>query len=133
MGCGILARMGDTVFGHSAASWEAAKAEAKALLAEAARGRRTLAYCELCDGIRSIRIEPRSFALMRMLNEVCSEEDAERGVMLASLVVRRDSGIPGDGYFHHAASLGRDVSDREAFWRAEVERIWAAYGDGAAG
>ncbi len=121
--------MEDTIFGHPTVAWADAKAEAKALLGGVARRRGTLAYRDLCDGIRSIRLEPRSFALMRMLNEVCSEEDEARGVMLASLVVRCDTGIPGDGYFRHAAALGRDVTDREAFWRQEAERVWDAYGD----
>jgi len=34
---------------------------------------------------------------------------------------------PGDGYFRNAARLGRDVSDPEAYWRSEVERIYDVF------
>lgn len=52
--------------------------------------------------------------------------------MVASLVVRADSGMPGEGYFHFAAEeLGRPIGDREAFWRVEVERVWEAYAQAA--
>jgi hypothetical protein len=48
--------------------------------------------------------------------------------MVASLVVRADSGMPGEGYFAFAAEeLGRPIGDREAFWTAEVQRVWDAY------
>ena len=68
---------------------------------------------------------------MGFLNEICTEADAKHGIMLASLVVRADTGMPGDGYFRHAERLGRDLSDREAYWRSEVERIYAVYADEA--
>ena len=75
-------------------------------------------------------------ALMDLLGEVDAETDARRGIMIASLVVRADSGMPGEGYFVFAAEeLGRPIEDRRAFWEREVERVWAAYaplGDGGA-
>ena len=48
--------------------------------------------------------------------------------MLAlACVCRKDTGLPGDGYFRHAAKLGRDVSDPEAYWQSEAERVWAVF------
>ncbi len=117
-------------FGFPLDDWLAAKAEAKALLRECAAERRTVTYGELCDSLHAIRLFPRSRALLGMLHDVCSEEDAERGVMLASLVVSKATGMPGEGYFAFAAQLGRDISDREAYWRSEVERIYSAYAGG---
>lgn len=119
----------NTRYGFPAPAWEAAKAEAKALLVEAARRRETVTYAELCRSVRAVSLKPRSWAIMGFLNEVCSEADAERGVMLATLVVRADTGLPGDGYFRHAARLGRDVSDREAYWRLEAERVYESFAD----
>lgn len=122
-----------TRFGFPTADWEAAKAETKALLRERARARSTVTYGELCDSVHSVRMFPRSRALLGMLHDVCSEEDAERGIMLASLVVSKATGMPGEGYFAFAQELGRSASDREAFWRAEVERIYATYEKGGRG
>lgn len=113
-----------TRWGYTPEEWAEAKAEAKALLMSRAASRGTVAYSELCQAITAASFRPYSWSLMALLEEICTEEDAAKGIMLASLVVRRDSGMPGEGYFAHAARLGRDVSDREAFWKAEVERIW---------
>ena len=71
----------------------------------------------------------RSSALMDLLGDVDARTDAGSGIMIASLVVRADSGIPGEGYFHYAREeLGRPIGDHRAFWEAEVGRVWAAYG-----
>ena len=57
-----------------------------------------------------------------------SDHRAESGIIIASLVVRADTGMPGEGYFHFAeADLGRKIDDPRAFWLAEAERVWTAY------
>ncbi len=110
--------------------WEIAKHEVKTVLAERARSRRTISYSELCAEVGSLELEPRSWALTRLLNEVCSEEDASRGTMLASLVTHKGGdGLPGRGYFAHAERLGRDIPDPRAFWEVEVERVFSAWAD----
>jgi hypothetical protein len=116
-----------TRWGLSAQDWESARAQAEALLVERARQRRTVTYSELCASITVARFTPYSWRLIALLDEICSERDAERGIVLATLVVRRDSGRPGEGYFAHAARAGRDVADREGFWLAEAERAWSSY------
>jgi methyl coenzyme M reductase subunit C len=117
----------DTRYGFPVDAWETAKAQANALLEERARARGTITYGEICREVTAIDIKPRSWAIMGFLNEICTAADARYGIMLASLVVRADSGLPGDGYFRHAARLGRDVSDPAAYWRSEVERIYAVF------
>ena len=48
--------------------------------------------------------------------------------MIASLVVRADTGIPGEGYFLFAGEeLGRPIEDPQAFWEHEVVRVWEAF------
>jgi hypothetical protein len=65
---------------------------------------------------------------MDLLGEVDEEVEASQGVIIASLVVRADSGIPGAGYFAFLADrFGRDVSDPEAAWLAEATRVWDAF------
>lgn len=117
----------DTRYGFPLPAWEAAKAEAKDFLVSCARRRETTTYSELCETVMSVHLRPYSFAMMAFLNEVCTEEDALHGVMLASLVCRKDSGIPGEGYFRHAAKLGRDIRDPQAYWASEVARIHDAF------
>ena len=119
----------NTRYGFSNDAWATAKAQTNALLEARARERRTITYAEICRAVDAIDLKPRSWAIMGFLNEICTEADAKHGIMLASLVVRADTGMPGDGYFRHAERLGRDVSDREAYWRSEIERIFAVYVD----
>lgn len=117
-----------TRWGLALDDWRAAKDQAESLIIARARERGTVTYSELCSSITVARFKPYSWRLIALLDEICSQEDAALGIVLASLVVRRDTGMPGEGYFAHAAKLGRDVSDREGFWRSEAERVWAAYG-----
>lgn len=116
-----------TRWGLPLADWETAKAQAEAAVVERARRRSTITYSELCAAIPVARFKPYSWRLMALLDEVCAEEDAAYGIILATLVVRADSGRPGDGYFRALEWLGADVSEREAVWLAEAERVWSAY------
>lgn len=117
----------DTRYGFPREDWDLAKRQAKDFLVACARSRRTTTYGELTQVVSAIRLKTYSWGMMAFLDEICTEEDALHGVMLASLVCRKDSGMPGDGYFRNAAKLGRDTHDHEAYWRSEIERIYAAF------
>lgn len=116
-------------WGFSAEEWSQARAALSRLLAEVAEARSTVTYGEVARRALGGRVSARSSALMDLLGEVDSQTEAERGIMVASLVVRADTGMPGDGYFHFAAEqIGRDaIDDRRGFWECEVERVWDAY------
>jgi hypothetical protein len=116
-----------TRWGVPLAVWADARSQARAALLERARAGATLTYAELARAVPITGFQPRSWALMALLDEVCREEDPVHGVWIASLVVRRDTGIPGDGYFAYAEREGFDTSDRPAFWRERVQRVWNAY------
>jgi len=100
----------------------------RAVLTDVAARGATITYADLALAVFGPGIPARSPALMRVLGRVCDDEDARTGVRLAAVVVRADTGMPGDGYFTWAASLGSDVSDRAVAWRADVEAVWRAYG-----
>lgn len=115
-------------WGFSESEWADARRALEVLLAEAGRARSTVTYGEAARRATGGRVSARSSALMDLLGEVDTEADARLGVMVASLVVRADTGMPGDGYFDFAAwQLGRPIKDPRAFWSAEVERVWDAY------
>ncbi len=115
-------------WGLTEAEWAGAKAALRELVTHAARTRSTVTYGEAARRAFDGRFSARSGALMDLLGEVDTEEEAARGVIIASLVVRADTGMPGEGYFAFVRDrLGRDVDDRAAFWRAEAESVWAAY------
>jgi len=115
------------LYGFTEREWDDLVEATRELLAEVARDRGTITYGELVSRVAPGRLTPRSSGVVRLLGAVCAVEDAERGIMLGSLVVRTADGLPGEGYYRHAAELGRDVSDHESFWSAEVERVWDSY------
>jgi hypothetical protein len=118
----------DSRWGHPLAVWETAREQARSALVASARSRSTITYSGLCDAIEVARFRPYSWALVALIDEVCREADAASGATLASLVVRRDTGMPGEGYFVWAVRQGADAGDREEFWRGQAERVWRAYG-----
>ncbi len=62
---------------------------------------------------------------LRALSE--DEDDAGRG-LLTAVVVRSDTGRPGNGWFRLAAERGRDVTHADAAWQAERARLRLAHG-----
>lgn len=115
-------------WGFSPEEWAVARAEMERVLAEVAAARSTITYGEVARRVFDGRVSARSGALMDMLGEVDSSTEEERGLMIASLVVRADTGIPGEGYFFFAAEeLGRPIDDPQAFWEHEVVRVWEAF------
>lgn len=115
-------------WGFSASEWQRARRDLERMLAEAGQARSTVTYGEVARRAMSGRVSARSAALVALLGEVDREADEQLGCMVASLVVRADTGMPGDGYFDFAAQqLGRPVANPRAFWAAEVQRVWDAY------
>jgi len=62
---------------------------------------------------------------LRALSE--DEDDAGRG-LLTAVVVRSDTGRPGQGWFRLAAERGRDVTRADASWQEERARLRAVHG-----
>lgn len=117
-------------WGLSTDEWAEAKQRLASLLGDAAGRRGTVTYGEAARVAFQGRFDARSAALMDLLSDVDSEMDAESGIMIASLVVRADTGMPGDGYFKFAAEEldRRALDDPRGFWLEEVRRVWEHFG-----
>lgn len=115
-------------WGFTPQEWAEARLGLELLLKETALSRSTVTYGEVARRVFGGRVSARSGALMDLLDEVDTRAEHERGVIVASLVVRADSGMPGEGYFVFVEEeLGRRVPDRRRFWQDEVERVWDSY------
>ncbi|MBC7811839.1 MAG: hypothetical protein H7175_11865 [Burkholderiales bacterium] len=114
-------------YGFSDAKWADLKEEVRQILVNAAQDREVMTYSELCEKL-SAYVFPGSWRLTALLSEVCGEEwDAGNG-RLCALVVSKATGIPGAGFFKGSFHLdGSDISDPEAFWKAEVEQVFALW------
>ena len=114
--------------GYSAAEWDAAKQEARAVLVSVAAAGSFITYGDLVQRLHVIPFEPRSPLLNNMLGEISQEEDARGYGMLSVVVVHRAGDqMPGDGFFTLARRLGRPLHDREQLWVSEVAKVHASY------
>ena len=67
--------------------------------------------------------------MVDMLGEISLAEDKADCGMLSALVVHKTGDMePGQGFFHYAEALGRDISDKTACWVREIHKVhdyWA--------
>src|SRR5579872_5681904 len=102
-------------YGHNLALWEQAKQEAiRAILIHART--RPIFYSELTTHIGSIAFDPHRFDFHELLYQISAEEDAAGRGLISALVVHKHDGMPGQGFFDMAQTLGRDITNKEQCW-----------------
>lgn len=106
---------------------ETAKQQIRDVLYDVARRRKTITYVDLVSRVDAMSLHERSGDLHQILGEISEEEDAAGKGMLSAVVVAKESGVPGSGFFELARKLGRDLSDELSFWRQERDRLRDAY------
>jgi hypothetical protein len=110
-------------YGYKLDAWEQAKTEAiRAIIAQARRGL-PISYSDLTKHIPSIGFDPHDYAFHHLLGEISIEENAAGRGMLSVLVVHKDDGMPGPGFFDLAKDLGRDVTEKERCWSDETALV----------
>jgi hypothetical protein len=116
-------------FGFDDATWEAGKAEARAMLIDYARRRQMIVYTDFVNQLHAIRFNgPHDFRLNHFLGEISdAEAGADRGMLTALVVHKRGDLEPGPGFFEMARDLGLDTSDILRCWVNEVEKVFAAW------
>jgi hypothetical protein len=112
-----------TTFGFTPQAWEAAKREATCAIVRAGRRGQTITYSDLVREITSIQIEPHSYAMNGLLDEISKEEDAAGRGILTALVVRKEDGVPAEGFWASALDIGRDIKNKDAMWVTEFKRV----------
>lgn len=122
-----------TTWGLTREEWDSKREQMRALLIDVAGQRGTITYGELARAVFEGRFSARSAALFQMLDEVCRIEDEGHDYEFGAIVVRRDTGIPGRGFFVFVDEVcGRHVDVDEAascrrLWEREVAAVWDAY------
>ena len=114
--------------GYKAEDWETAKDEIRQILVERAKKRQTIPYTDVVADIKAIDVPRNSPAFWDMLGEISTAEDASgRGMLTVIVVHGQGDTLPGAGFFKLAKRLGRDTSDKEAFWAKELERVYGSW------
>jgi hypothetical protein len=111
----------------SQADWQALKDEMRAILIGTARQCATITYSELASLIQTAHIHHRAPLFYRLLSDVDRDETDAGRPSLAALVVRKDSGIPGGGFY--ADAEGGENFDPVAYWQAEFDRVCDYWGE----
>jgi hypothetical protein len=113
--------------------------DVREMLMEAAAARRTVTYGRLMKKFKISRGHPAGVGIVGVISEI-DRFEYERGAPgFAALVVRKDTGYPGGGYFcyddlpvslrrHNSQSANPRLSDAEKkYVRGQRERIWKYY------
>lgn len=116
-------------YGFSQSDWNAAKAEARDLMIKRAKLSGLIAYSKFIAGITKIHLEADDHRLFHLLAEISSEEDAAGCGMLTVVVVHSPGDMqPGPGFSALAGQLGRDTSNIQKCWVAELFRVYEIWG-----
>lgn len=105
------------------ADWRAIKLETIGILVGLARVRKTIAYSELSAQMTTASIHYRAPAFDRILQELCADEVTAGRPILGVLVVNKQTGRCGAGFFKWCGLQGYNVDDPEQFWQAEFARV----------
>lgn len=115
-----------TRYDYPIEKWNKGKEEMRQILISRAKVRGMIPYSELTSKIKSINLDPESYALAAMLGEISSEENAAGRGMLSVVVVHKTGDMqPGPGFFELAKDLGRDTSDILKCWVEELKKVHA--------
>jgi hypothetical protein len=96
-------------------------------LKEVARKRQLITYKELAAvvGLDWNKDYGKCQQIFSILRAICTAEVEQEHPMLAAIAVRRDTGMPGSGFFALAHDLGRYQSGTDySFWTAERDAVW---------
>lgn len=104
------------------ANYDAIKAEIRHILIGLAKLGKTIFYSDLARQITSANIHHRAPIFEHILQDLCTDEMAEGRPILGVVVVNKQTGRCGDGFYKWANAHGFDAHDSEAFWQSEWNR-----------
>ncbi|MEZ4669073.1 MAG: hypothetical protein R3E39_14295 [Anaerolineae bacterium] len=108
------------------AKWSALREEMRQIMVETARRGQLITYSELCAALKTAYLHYHSPILVRLLTEVGRSEVQAGRPVLPAVVVGKQSGIPGPGYF----KVGEGDAEAEghvepkAMWEADLEQVF---------
>jgi hypothetical protein len=115
-------------WGHRKELWDKAKKETQTVLEKTAKAKsRPIFYGELSRNIFAINFQPDGHDFHGLLGQLSEESDQEGKGLISALVVHKEDERPGNGFFTLAQELGRDISDKEKCWIAELARVYRSY------
>ena len=107
--------------------WDRVRDGLMASITEVARNKSLIAYSDLIRDVPEIE-GPQSHALAEMLGEIGQRCHSEGLPLLSALVVNKDTGMPGPGFFEAAVRLklltSSNARARDEFWLRQVKSCY---------
>lgn len=100
-------------------------------LKRVARNRSLTSYAEIARvGRIDLRRPEERHRMFEILGEISAFEARHGRPMLSAVVVSTETYMPRIGFLRHARELGvYKGGDAEAFFKSEIEKVWATYAD----
>ena len=108
------------------AQWTALRDEMRQLMIETARRGQLITYSELCAELKTAYLHYHSPQIVRLLDEIGAIEHEAGRPILPAVVVGKQSGIPGAGYFRIAGERpeAEGNADPKAMWEADLQVVF---------
>jgi hypothetical protein len=103
--------------------WTAVKDEIRAILIEVAKAGHTITYSELTSMLQTAYVHYHSQVLVQLLTDIGREEHLAGRPVLPALVVTKQTGMPGGGYFRFGPGEA-EVNDPAALWAEDVKQVY---------
>ena len=105
------------------------KSEITEIMVYQARMKKTIFYGDLCRKISSVNLNPNDQLLHDILGEISIESVRADKDMLSVFAVRRDTDMPGKGFFSFAKKVGYSIGSRERFVKEQMDLVHNQYRD----
>jgi hypothetical protein len=116
-------------FGLRDEQWDAAKAEVREAILEAAYERRMTWYGEVASKVSAVPLDPYSALMNHLLGAVFEDEhEAGRPVLTSIVTHKYGDKEPGSGFYEMARSLGYQFREPYIFWAQQVQDVFKLYG-----
>ena len=116
----------ESTYGFAPATWNTVKEAAKGAIIRNLKGNTVFTtYGDLVNDLKPL-IDfgtPRNAVFHCLLGQISDEEEEQGRGLLSALVVHKDDLRPGAGFYSGAEKWGRDVTNPESCWAAEVRRL----------
>ena len=108
------------------AQWVALREEMREVMVDTARRGQLITYSELCALLKTAYLHYHSPQIVKLLDEIgMSEREAGRPI-LPAVVVGKQSGIPGAGYFRIAGDVHdcEGSVDPKVNWEVDLQAVF---------
>ena len=112
-------------------NWDKVKEEIRDILIQVARKQQVITYSELTSMLQTAYVHYHSHVLVSLLTDIGSAEARAGRPILPALVVTKQTGLPGAGYFKIRDERGVHIADDpQETWAEDLKQVhdyWSSH------